>query len=284
MVKNFTTQQLEKIQLDEGIVYINYGLATERLLGPARGGGEFTANAKIRDIECDGKSGAVAGLSVIEEQDAALKVTVISMSQENIALTMPGARVTGTGADAVVKNPVCGLIAESDFINNVTMFSKLADNRFKKVTISRAISDGKLGIKAAPKAEGEIAYEFKAHYSKDDLNGDLWEIKEVTTYDAPVLVSAVTATNGLKVLATFSHEMDSSLTASQWAVKMSDTAKTVSGVARSATDAHIVEITISTAITAGTTVQLSYTKGSAKDTNGQYLASFTLAPVTNAVI
>lgn len=285
MVKNITTQQLEKIQLDEGIIFINYGLVTERLLGPTRGGGEFSANAKIREIECDGSNGSVQGLQSIEEQDASLKVTVISLSQENMALTMPGARTTGSGEDTVVKNPLCGIISDESYIENVTMFTKLADNRYKKITINRAINDGKLSVKAAPKSEGEVPYEFKATYGKDDLNGDLWEIREVTMYGAPVFVSAITATNGLKVLVTFSHEMNSAtITAANFTVNMSDTSKTISAAAINATDAHIVELTVSTAITAGKTVTVAYTKGTAKDTSGQSLESFTAQPVVNATV
>ena len=71
---NLTKKQIENIKFDEGLVYVNFGLETERMLGPTRGGSTFNATATIRDIEYDGRQGPTKNMQVIESQEALLKV------------------------------------------------------------------------------------------------------------------------------------------------------------------------------------------------------------------
>lgn len=193
IVKNLTKQEIEKIQIDEGVCILDYGETTERPLLPCRGGGEFSATATIRDIEFDGRVGKTAGMQTIDEQAASLKVTVINMSQQNLALAMPfcrmldkdGREVTGgiTAAPATIKNPKMGIIPDAAYLKNITMFARLIDGTYKKITIYKPMHEGGLTAKATQKAEGELALELVAHYTTDELDGDLWEVTEVTSFD-----------------------------------------------------------------------------------------------------
>lgn len=192
-VTNLTTKQIENIQIDEGLVFIDYGLATERKLAPTRGGGEFSATATIRDIEFDGRSGPTKGAQVIEAQDAVLKVTTLCMSQENLLLAMPYARVSGEGDEKVIKNPKCGLIKDEAYCTNITMFAKLLSGKYKKIVIHNPMSESGLAVKAAPKAEGEVALEIKAHYGISDLDGDLWEVSDIAAVTEGTAAAAANA-------------------------------------------------------------------------------------------
>ena len=180
-VTSLTTAQIEKIQIDEGVIYLDYGETTERVLAPTRGGGEFSATVTIRDIEFDGRSGKTAETQVIEEQAANLKVTSLCMSQDELKLAIPGCRVTGTGDAAVIKNPLNGVIAAEAYLKNVTMFCKTIGGEYKKITLYKPMNEAGLTVKATPKGEGELALDFSAHYGKDELNGDLWQIEEVAS-------------------------------------------------------------------------------------------------------
>lgn len=180
-VTNLTQQQIQKIQIDEGVIYLNYGETDERLLAPTRGGGEFNASVTVRDIEFDGRNGKTAGMQAIEEQSATLKVTSICMSQEQLALAIPNCSITGTGSTAVLKNPKTGIIPSTAYLKNVTMFAKLIDGTYKKITIFNAMHESGFTAKAVQKAEGELSLEFNAHYTTDALDGDLWEVKEVAS-------------------------------------------------------------------------------------------------------
>ena len=180
MAKNLTTQQIEKIQIDEGLIYLNFGETGETKLAPTRGGGEFNATVTIRDVEFDGRAGKTAGMQVIESQSATLKVVCLCMSQEQLQLAIPNCQISGTGSAAIIKNPKTGLIPSSEYLKNVTMFAKLMDGKYKKITIYNAMHEGGFTAKAVQKAEGELSLEFQAHYDATvDLDGDIWEVKEV---------------------------------------------------------------------------------------------------------
>ena len=180
MVTNLTTKQIESIQIDEGLIFLNYGESTQRLLAPTRGGGEFAATVTVRDIEFDGRHGKTAGTQVIEEQGASLKVTTLCMSQENLALAIPTCTVSNAEGNAI-KNPPTGVIPMSAYLKNVTMFAKTIGGKYKKIIIYNAMHETGFTAKAVQKAEGELALELLAHYPHSDLDGDLWKVEEIGT-------------------------------------------------------------------------------------------------------
>ena len=184
MVTNLTTKQIESIQIDEGLIFLDYGEETQRLLAPTRGGGEFAATVTVRDIEFDGRHGKTAGTQVIEEQGASLKVTTLCMSQENLALAIPTCTVSNAEGNAI-KNPPTGVIPMSAYLKNVTMFAKTIGGKYKKIIIYNAMHETGFTAKAVQKAEGELALELRAHYPHSDLDGDLWKVEEIGT--APVV-------------------------------------------------------------------------------------------------
>ena len=186
MVKNLTKKQVESIQIDEGVIYIDYGEENEIYLAPTRGGGEFSATVTVRDIEFDGRHGKVKGMQTIEEQDATLKVTTIGLTQEVLALSFPGCTAE-SGGEQTVKNPASGLIPETAYRKNIVMFAKTIGGKYKKITIKNPMHEGGINVKAAQKAEGELALEFHAHYTTDKLDeaGELWEVQEVAEPPSP---------------------------------------------------------------------------------------------------
>lgn len=185
MITSLTTAQIQSIQIDEGVVYINYGESDQVFLAPCRGGGEFSATATVRDIEFDGRHGKTAGMQVIEDQAASLKVTTLSLTQENLAMAIPTAVVaTGQNANSAVVNPPTGYIPPANYLKNVTMFCKTIGNKYKKITLFNPLHEGGINVKAVQKAEGELALEFMAHYAHTDLDGTLWKIEELSSLPA----------------------------------------------------------------------------------------------------
>ena len=280
MVKNLTTKQVESIQIDEGVIFLNYGLATQRLLAPTRGGGEFGATVTVRGIEFDGRQGET-DVEVIEEQGATLKVTTLDMSQENLALAVPNCVVEDDDGKTI-RNPRSGVVRDDSYLDNVTMFCKTIGGLYKKITIYRASHKNGFTAKAVQKAEGELSFEFVAHYRKKDLDGELWEVKDVEAYAAPIFASAET-TSSTKVSVFFNEELDSTTLAyGDFTVLMSDANKAVSAAALKSGDNKVVELTVAS-LTAGKTVTVSYTKGTLKGKNGIAVASFSAKPVSNTL-
>lgn len=204
-VTNLTKKEVANIQIDESLIFLDYGEASERFLAPTRGGGEFSATVTVRDIEFDGRTSKTAGMQSIDEQAASVKVTTLCMSQENLALAIPNCKIeeaegeTGTKA---IENPACGVIPEEAYLKNVTMFCKTLGGTFKKITIKNPMHENGLNFKAAPKAEGELALELHAHSKIDGLNapGNLWRVEDIkamptTTQTGTEAQTAVTPDN-----------------------------------------------------------------------------------------
>ena len=174
---NLTQEQIEAIQIDYGIVFVDYGELTQRKLGPTRGGGEFTASKNIRNIEYDGSLGKTKGMQVIDEINAMLKCSILDMSQETLELTMPQADLD-SGTD-VITNNTGGLIPDSKYLTNITMFCKTIGGDYKKITLYNAMNEGDFTFAAAPKAEGIVALEVYAHWDATDQTQPLFEIEDV---------------------------------------------------------------------------------------------------------
>lgn len=193
--KKLNKQDVEKIQIDHGIVFVDYGKESQKLLAPTRGGGEFKASVTVRDIEFDGRNGKTKGMQVIEENSASLAVTLLNMSQEMLRLQIPGAKASTDGASGAIKNPKVGVITSDAYWENITMFAKTLDGKYKKITIFKPMSEGELSIKTQHKAEGELAVEFIAHYDMSDLDGDLWEVVDADKIEEAAAVAAANAQN-----------------------------------------------------------------------------------------
>lgn len=195
MLRNLTTQQVEKIQFDAGIVYIDFGETTERMLAPTRGGGEFTVTNTYRQIERDGAKGPEKGLVILEKQEAALKVTLLSFTQENLAMALPGCEIEMDGS---ITNGTGGVLNAAAFIKNITMFAKMLDGKYKKIQIYSGLHTGGLNMKAVDKAEGELALDVAAYFDPTNESAKAWRIAEITDPDTAELavVSVAGSTEG----------------------------------------------------------------------------------------
>lgn len=174
-INNLTQEQIEGIQIDYGIVYVDYGEVTQRKLGPTRGGAEFTATKNIRQIEYDGALGRTKGMQVIDEINAMLKTTILDISQETIALVMPQADLSV----GVITNNIGGLIPSGKYVINVTMFCKTIGGDYKKIALFNAMSESDFTFAAKPKGEGEVALEVYAHWDATDQASPLYTIEDV---------------------------------------------------------------------------------------------------------
>ncbi|MDR2531460.1 MAG: hypothetical protein LBC82_01275 [Oscillospiraceae bacterium] len=178
--RNLTEQQIEKIQIDEGVLFLDFGETTERQLAPLRGGTEVTLTATIRDIEFDGKRGKTAGLQVIDEQSAVVKAKSLCCSQEDLALAIPGVVIQEENGKKVLTNPENGIIKPEKYLKNATIFALLIDGSYKKITIFNAMHEGSFNFKAAQKSENEHSLELIAHFKPTDGGeGKLWKIEEI---------------------------------------------------------------------------------------------------------
>jgi len=216
-LRELTTEQVENIQIDYGLVYINFGEVGERKLGPSKGGATFNATKTLRDIEFDGRKGKSKSLQHVDEINAMLSVSILDTSMDNLALAMPYANYA---ADVLTcKSSNIGIVPDGAYLTNVVMFAKLISGGYKKITIFNAMTENDFSLSAVAKGEGLIALEIHAHWDVTDDDVDLYKIEDVltlgsdTTKPTVVSVPADAATDivvGANLTATFSEEIKQS--------------------------------------------------------------------------
>lgn len=188
-----TQAQIENIQIDYGLVYINYGETEERQLAPTRGGGTFTVTKNIREIEYDGRKGKTKGMQVVDEINAMLSVPLLCASMDNLALAMPWATYSGGKLSAESGN--LGVIQDGAYLTNVTLFAKVIGGGYKKITLYNAMTENDFSLAAAPKDEGVVTLEVHAHWNAEDDTADLYDIEDVGTISADTTGPTVTTTD-----------------------------------------------------------------------------------------
>jgi len=81
---------IENMVLDAGVLMLDYGLPTERILGLTAGGSTYEVIQAIRVIKADGQKGKTKGFRRITALDANIKTNIIEQSAANIKLIIAG--------------------------------------------------------------------------------------------------------------------------------------------------------------------------------------------------
>lgn len=178
-IVNLSTTDIQKIQIDEGIVVIDYEEDTEKVIGPTRGGAEFTVTPSIRDIEFDGRKGKSKGLQVKDGEDVSLKISTLCCSLENLKLAIPGATITPpTSITPQTLTPGdFGVVDSTAYLKNVAVVTKMLDGTYTIIKVKNAMHEGAFTYKGVSKTENEHSLEFLGHYDPTD-SGEacIWDI------------------------------------------------------------------------------------------------------------
>lgn len=177
---------VENIQIDHGIIFRNYSLENQNLLAPIRGGGNFKVERTIRQIEFDGQGGKTKGTEVIDDENATITATTLNASLETLSLALPGAKVTKSEPDGKItkiESSDLGIIPDSAYDTNVTMFCKTIKGDYLKITIYDAMADNGLDFSAVQKAEGEIELAFAAHHEYDNEKKTIYDIEKIDEFN-----------------------------------------------------------------------------------------------------
>ncbi len=172
---------VENIQIDHGIVFRNYGLETQKLLAPIRGGSTFKVERTIRQIEFDGQGGKTKGTEVIDDENATISAKTLNASLDSLSMALPGASITKdeSGEITKIESSELGLISDENYNDNITMFCKTLKGDYLKISIFDAMADNGLEFAAVQKAEGEIQLDFAAHHSYEDETKKIYSIERI---------------------------------------------------------------------------------------------------------
>lgn len=163
-----TANTEERLILDAGAVYRDYGEAGQELIGATRGGAQFIVERDDRNIELDGPKGPVKGLRRTVMHTARLTVTLVEMSQQTFLDIMRGT-VVSDGTHRTV-TPDSEIVA-GDYYTNIALVAEVIDTTTPCIlTLLNAMQAGGWTISTEDKDEGELEVTFDAHYATSDLD------------------------------------------------------------------------------------------------------------------
>jgi hypothetical protein len=171
-----TPETYRRLLYDQGIVYLNYGLAGQKILGATRGGNTCTIEPNIRKMPVDGVSDYdVKGDKRIIGGSFKLTLNLIEISTDGLLANLPGATNAATGTHDVLTRST--QIADGDYFANVTLvLQKAGTSALFGFKLKNAIALGNLEIGANENDEAVNTIEFTGHLPTDALGTEPWEI------------------------------------------------------------------------------------------------------------
>ena len=188
MGQNVTTAQIANVLIDTGVVYLDYGLGTQRILAPTRGGNSFVVEQDVKVIERDGAMGKEKGLRRVIKEDATLTVKFMDMSISNLKMALAGSTATATK----VTNTVDGAILDTEYFTNVTLVGTDMAGKSKVITLFKALADNGLSVEMADKDESVVEVVFSGHRDPTDNTSPLYTIEELSSLAPNLTALAIT--------------------------------------------------------------------------------------------
>ena len=158
-----TSNTPNRIEVDAGAVYLDWGESGEVLLGACRGGSRFEVNETQRQAEVDGIGfGSIKGLKRSINLIVTLKVTLVEWSLAQLTRMCRGTS-TSDGTYRLI-TPSTGL-ATTDYLTNVALVGSVMNTDTPVVImLLNPIESGPWTISTADEDEGQMEVNFEAHY------------------------------------------------------------------------------------------------------------------------
>ena len=175
-LSGITPDTYRRLLYDQGIVYANYGLGGQKILGATRGGNTCTIEDEIRQMPVDGAPGDVKGDKRRVKVSAKLTVNLIEMSTDGILANLPGAEADSSGGthDVITRT---AQISSGDYFENVTLvLQKAGTSALFGFKLKNALATSNFEIGANDEDEAVNTIEFTAHFDPTDLATEPWEI------------------------------------------------------------------------------------------------------------
>ena len=136
-----------------------------KCLGMTRGGGSFTTNREMRQIEADGLRYRYVGDTVTDSIDATLNFTFIEFAPKNIEMGLTAVNETVSGQ--VTKITPRTRITKDDYIKDLVLATDLNDGGVLVIHFKNAINTTNFTVTYTDK--GEATYPLEFHPYQDSL-------------------------------------------------------------------------------------------------------------------
>ena len=187
LFSGITSTTPKHLQLDAGCFFKNYNPASDtpqsasaKLIGATAGGGSFSAVPTIRQIEIDGKRGAVKGLETIDDWVVTMTANMKEITADVLKLALAtgsSAAYTTSASAPYTKVVASSELADSHYIENITWIGRLSGSQNPiMIVLKNALATNGLTLTVADKAEGVIPVTLTGHYTIADMETPPFEI------------------------------------------------------------------------------------------------------------
>ena len=161
----------QTIILGQGVFYIN-----EVAIGLTRGGGSFTIEKEVRQIEADGDRGPVKGRNVIDKATPKLSVSALEIIPENLPKMYAGVKATDSEDESTVITGT-GAIADTDYQDSVKWVGKTKAGKAVTIKVFNAINLENFEWTLADKDEVVASLTYTGCYLEESpYDYEPWEI------------------------------------------------------------------------------------------------------------
>lgn len=166
------TAKPQNILLGYGVFYIG-----STPIGLTRGGGQFTIEKEIRNIEADGDRGPVKGRIVQDKATPKLTINTLEVISENISKLYAGIKYTPNSDHDKNKINGKGKIELSDYNNEVKWVGKTKGGKEVVIKVLNAINLENFDWTLADKDEVVATLTYTGCYEEDSPEDfEPWEI------------------------------------------------------------------------------------------------------------
>jgi len=164
MTNSFSPAVPEKandILLGEGIVYVNYGEASQAIIGATRGGSKVELERVIKEISYDGSYGPTKELRRYERYVVKLVINLLKLNYTTLCYGVPVTVSDGVDSDGTYKKIAFDLDFEaSDVLENITFVGQKQDGLYCIIKVENALNLNNLGFEFKEKDEivSEMTY------------------------------------------------------------------------------------------------------------------------------
>ena len=163
-----TSNTPNRIQVDAGAVYKDWGEVSEEVLGACRGGANFEVTEEMRQAEVDGVGfGSIMGLIRPVNLVVTLKTVAVECSLAQL-LRMTRGTAYSDGTYRII-TPSTDL-ATTDYLTNVALVGSVLNTSTPVVIVlANAIETGGWSFQTSDNDEGRLDITFTAHYDSSAM-------------------------------------------------------------------------------------------------------------------
>ena len=173
-----TTNTPNRLIIDAGQVWKNYGEVDAAIIGATRGGNTFAIEQEIHKMDFDGARGDIRGDKRKTGIMAKITANFVELTAATLNMALSGATTTDqTTYDEIVPDLD---IAVGDYITNIAIVGDTTVNGNTVpviVIVKNALAGGNMDLGFNDKDETVLTVEFTAHFLPSDLTAVPVEIR-----------------------------------------------------------------------------------------------------------